>query len=110
MEFRRVLFRSGVGPERQGRVAPAPGSDYVEERRPSAIAHQVSNAARIAGSVTAGKSRASATGPQMPTATSQNWKSACAHSQSAEVAQSKTRYCPRARTEERRVGKEGVRQ
>ncbi len=55
--------------------------------RPSAIAQKIRTVPMRAGRVTAGKSRAIADGPQMPTATSQKWKRAWLQSQSVGAAQ-----------------------
>jgi hypothetical protein len=55
----------------------------------------------MAGSVTAGKSRAMAEGPQMPTATSQKWNSAWPQSQSVGAAHKMMRYCGRAADQKR---------
>ncbi|WP_187640379.1 hypothetical protein [Bosea sp. F3-2] len=54
-------------------------------------AQSVSANPRSAGSVTAGKSRGMTAGEQIPTATSQKWKSACAQSQDVAAAHSPTR-------------------
>jgi hypothetical protein len=65
-------------------------------RAVSRHAHSASAVVSIAGNVTAGKSRASAPVPQMPTATSQKWNSAWPASQNAAADQSGRRAAGRA--------------